>query len=148
MASLDKRLTACYDERMNKPLTKHTPGPWIIGKQDHDVITVDTANGTAICDVYVDSDDRPANARLIAAAPDLLEALLAAHGYLVMMGTDHADHIRGVVRDAIAAVYLDLNEWQATAIKTSLTDERPNISHSDVVARIKARSAIAKAKGE
>ena len=74
MASLDKRLTACYDERMNKPLTKHTPGPWVIGKQDHDVITVDTANGTAICDVYVDSDDRPANANLIAAAPDLLEA--------------------------------------------------------------------------
>ena len=77
MASLDKRLIACYDERMNKPLIKHTPGPWIIGKQDHDVITVDTANGTAICDVYVDSDDRrpPANARLIAAAPDLLAAL-------------------------------------------------------------------------
>ena len=148
MASLDKRLTACYDERMSKPLTKHTPGPWIIGKQDHDVITVDTANGTAICDVYVDSDDRPANANLIAAAPDLLEALLAAQSYLVMMGTDHANHIRGVVRAAIDAVYLDLNEWQAIAIKTSLADERPNISHSDVVARIKASTAIAKAKGE
>ena len=76
MASLDNRLIACYDGHMNKPLTKHTPGPWIIGKQDHDVITVDTANGTAICDVYVDSDDRPANANLIAAAPDLLAALV------------------------------------------------------------------------
>lgn len=58
-------------------MTNHTPGPWVIGKQDHDVMTVDTANGTAICDVYVDSDDRrpPANANLIAAAPDLLAAL-------------------------------------------------------------------------
>lgn len=55
--------------------TKHTPGPWVIGKHDHDVVMVDTASGTAICDVYGDSDDRPANAHLIAAAPDLLEAL-------------------------------------------------------------------------
>lgn len=82
----------------------HTPGPWVIGKQDHDVVMVDTTSGTAICDVYGDSDDRPANARLIAAAPDLLEALEAAHGYLVMMGTDHADNIRGVCRAAIAKV--------------------------------------------
>ena len=133
---------------MSGPLTKHTPGPWVIGKQDHDVITVDTTNGTAICDVYVDSDDRPANASLIAAAPDLLEALLAAHCYLAMMGTDHADHIRSVIRAAIDAAYLDLNEWQAMAIKTSLADERPNISHSDIVARMKARNAIAKAKAE
>ena len=56
-------------------MTKHTQGPWTIGKQDHDVIMIDTANGTAICDVYGDSVDQPANARLIAAAPDLLEAL-------------------------------------------------------------------------
>jgi hypothetical protein len=55
--------------------TKHTPGPWVIGKRDHDVVMVDTASGTAICDVYGESDDRPANARLIAAAPDLLAAL-------------------------------------------------------------------------
>lgn len=53
----------------------HTPGPWVIGKHDHDVVMVDTASGTAICDVYGESDDRPANARLISAAPDLLEAL-------------------------------------------------------------------------
>lgn len=41
-------------------------------------------------------------ARLIMAAPYLLEALEAAHGYLVMMGTDHADHIRSVCRAAMA----------------------------------------------
>jgi hypothetical protein len=31
----------------------------------------------------------------------LLEALEAAHGYLVMMGTDHADHVRKITRSAI-----------------------------------------------
>lgn len=40
--------------------------------------------------------------RLRAAAPDLLAALEAAHGYLVMFGTDHGDHIRSVCRAAIA----------------------------------------------
>lgn len=45
--------------------------------------------------------DRASDARLIAAAPDLLAALEAAHGYLVMMGTDHADHIRSVCLAAI-----------------------------------------------
>ena len=57
-------------------ITNHTPGPWVIGKQDHDVVMVDTTSGTAICDVYGDSDDRPANANLIAAAPDLLAELV------------------------------------------------------------------------
>ena len=37
-------------------------------------------------------------------------------------------------------------KWQVAAIKTSLADERPNISHSDVVARMKARSAKAAKK--
>lgn len=43
-----------------------------------------------------------ANAHLIAAAPDLLAALEAAHGYLVIFGTDQLDHVRSVCRDAIA----------------------------------------------
>jgi RHH-type rel operon transcriptional repressor/antitoxin RelB len=50
-----------------------------------------------------------------------------------------------IILDALDA-YLELNEWQVAAIKTSLADERPNISHSDVVARMKARSAKAAKK--
>ena len=43
-----------------------------------------------------------------------------------------------IIQDAIES-YLDVNEWQVAAIKASLADERPNISHDDVVARMKAR---------
>jgi hypothetical protein len=43
-----------------------------------------------------------ANAHLIAAAPDLLEALEAALAYLVMAGTDHAEPTRATIRAAIA----------------------------------------------
>jgi RHH-type rel operon transcriptional repressor/antitoxin RelB len=49
-----------------------------------------------------------------------------------------------IILDALEA-YLDLNEWQVTAIKASLADTRPNLSHDDVVARMAAR-AKAKAK--
>ena len=56
--------------------TKHTPGPWIIGNptEIHDV------DGTRIVMCCQTSDDvtddaSEANARLIAAAPELLEAL-------------------------------------------------------------------------
>jgi hypothetical protein len=56
--------------------TKHTSGPWRIGRQDDEVVIVDATSGPAICDVYGDHNgERDANARLIVAAPDLLEAL-------------------------------------------------------------------------
>jgi hypothetical protein len=59
---------------------QHTPGPWAIGnasKRDFGAVThvgpFDHPCG--ICEVYGAVDDEPqANARLIAAAPDLLEA--------------------------------------------------------------------------
>ena len=65
--------------------TKHTPGPWVLFKS-RKIIQVDIgyeANGTRPCVIGwpgFDSNDLPfaqneANARLIAAAPDLLEAL-------------------------------------------------------------------------
>ena len=81
--------------------TKHTPG-WYIrydtisALQDHSPTMAAAIDGNApICDYHE-------NARLIAAAPGLLAALEAAHGYLVMFGTDHGDHIRSVCRAAIA----------------------------------------------
>jgi len=62
--------------------TKHTPGPWKIqnGKGEYEKVV--TAENYIICRVYADSKDPGkwdyANARLIAAAPELLEALLSA----------------------------------------------------------------------
>ena len=59
----------------------HTPGPW---KMDRDRAILGQGHGTrglhgAIADVYswVGTEEADANARLIAAAPELLEALKA-----------------------------------------------------------------------
>lgn len=66
--------------------SKHTPGPWAISKinQRIDIISADTLSakklskesnsGFIIAECFGD-DDKEANARLIAAAPELLEAL-------------------------------------------------------------------------
>jgi hypothetical protein len=62
-------------------MSKHTPGPWSVDAEDVDLFAQEThriwinADGMHIC--YVDgprNPERNANARLIAAAPDLLEA--------------------------------------------------------------------------
>jgi hypothetical protein len=64
--------------RMN---TKHTPGPWKVNATPHssnqDWVVLDSGtNGRnkRVCAVYSDNDE--ADARLIAAAPELLEALI------------------------------------------------------------------------
>lgn len=66
-------------------MTQHTPGPWVQGKEDDfkGIAITTPARGmayVAIANVPVDYTDRPereANARLIAAAPELLEAAKA-----------------------------------------------------------------------
>ena len=56
---------------------KHTPGPWAIGLQvDNERAQIITADGEHLC--YVEQYPVLPNARLIAAAPDLLAALEAA----------------------------------------------------------------------
>ena len=83
--------------------TKHTPGPWEIIE-----VTSDTASGPTPYPRYIAGsvtvaelpersplcmmDERAANALLIAAAPDLLEALKVAERALNAMG----DHINGM----------------------------------------------------
>ena len=71
--------------------TKHTPGPWIIASDDLSIEAPShPSNGTPlIAQLYASShfgyDERMANARLIAAAPELLETLKAV---LSFMDTD------------------------------------------------------------
>jgi len=55
---------------------QHTPAPWLVGEDqsvDETWSIVTTSGGSIIANVN-DRHDRLANARLIAAAPDLLEA--------------------------------------------------------------------------
>ena len=63
---------------------KHTKGPWVVERStiyDSEVVYINTNTGTwkqgEICVLYGNLDTNLANARLIAAAPDLLEALTA-----------------------------------------------------------------------
>jgi hypothetical protein len=71
---------------------KHTPGPWhvlALGKSCHFAIATKNAApiqaGIAFCDyksINLRHEDHLANARLIAAAPDLLEACVYILGHL------------------------------------------------------------------
>lgn len=63
---------------------KHTPGPWVVRTIDQSLATVETANGEFIItnagqlradDWKTEHAERKANAALMAAAPELLEAL-------------------------------------------------------------------------
>lgn len=60
-------------------MSKHTPGPWLIAEDGF--ITVRIGNNypevAKVFDAPFDDHEVPANARLIAAAPDLLEACRA-----------------------------------------------------------------------
>ena len=63
---------------------KHTPGPWVVRTIDQSLATVETQDGEyIICnaaqlrgdDWKTEHAERKANARLIAAAPEMLDAL-------------------------------------------------------------------------
>lgn len=63
---------------MNTNNTKHTPGPWWV--DDNGCVAAghgDTYETIAIMHDWQGDSEREANARLIAAAPELLEALRA-----------------------------------------------------------------------
>lgn len=58
--------------------TKHTPGPWVIDHVDNSEAVISREDITwsiATCFCEPMDDEVRANAKLIAAAPDLLEAL-------------------------------------------------------------------------
>lgn len=63
---------------------KHTPGPWIVSNIPDDRIknfvwVIDPNSDLGICKVHTDGDTKDeseANARLIAAAPDLVSAAM------------------------------------------------------------------------
>ncbi len=93
-------------------VTKHTPGPWWIEPSEYDLAPFDILgatdpNGTSWPVSYVAPlAEAEANARLIAAAPDLLDArqfaLDSEESTLGDGGSILGDEIRDVLRAAIA----------------------------------------------
>lgn len=103
--------------------SKHTPGPWRLSasspniiKQDYTYLGLDEESGVLIGSAcgndksgfYPDEDEGRANARLISAAPELLEALegIANHydmdGYGEKAWKDLALEMADLARAAIA----------------------------------------------
>jgi hypothetical protein len=89
---------------------KHTPGTWdLIAPDEHHGWYVEDGLGRSICDLYylnghtvIDHDpgghgETEANARLIAAAPDLLAALKA-----VKHGAEYEDELGDVIEAALS----------------------------------------------
>jgi len=70
---------------------RHTPGPWRVTGSIHDPVTSDDGD---IITGFVrgpTAEIGDANARLIAAAPELLEALRSVQEFLAAGGRLHAD---------------------------------------------------------
>lgn len=65
--------------------TKHTPGPWGFYNLTPGNLVVETREGRRIADVAGIDFEADANARLIATAPDLLEAASWARDILVQL---------------------------------------------------------------
>jgi len=83
-------------------MTQHTPGPWTETRAHY----IDAPNGTRIAEVYNWAPGYSQNARLIAAAPELLEALAEINDLSFALGgsshTTTLDRIRTIIARTIA----------------------------------------------
>ena len=83
--------------------TKHTPGPWTHHPEDNIILD---ASGRRLIEwqarsVSVSVEERDANARLIAAAPELLEALEVVLHLCTVIGAPDGPAL-DMARDALA----------------------------------------------
>ena len=88
----------------NEMTTKHSPGPWAF--QEHGSLILDARTGSSQCavahvQVNTYKDEGMHNARLIAAAPDLLSALVEAVDLIETISPMEGDTLRRA-RAAIA----------------------------------------------
>jgi len=90
-------------------MTQHTPGPWTIGSRTDGgcwrVIDAPTWDAFAkvvikMTDAKADSEQGLANARLIAAAPEMLEMLKRLDNSLESLGRSYRLQIREVIAKA------------------------------------------------
>ena len=92
-------------------MSKHTPGPWALDGGNH-IVSMAALSGSvrvAVIDTpdihaAVDWPEAHANARLVSAAPDLLEALTALVGLARMRAAPLGDYVSALaVADAAIA---------------------------------------------
>lgn len=83
-------------------MSKHTPGPWCIRAERYRFIHV-YATGGGICHLDTVDGEGAANARLIAAAPDLLLALQMAMPALDLVRAQFPRHPGDDSIDVVAA---------------------------------------------
>jgi hypothetical protein len=82
--------------------TQHTPGPWILDERDN---SITGADGTTVCEdgsgafIAIPND---ADARLIAAAPDMLESLKLCRQYMYEHASNTPDNAFDKLCAAIA----------------------------------------------
>lgn len=87
-------------------MSKHTAGPWESSDRYGMVVTKDK-KGWEIADIRPDVPEFEANARLMAAAPDLLEALEELKCELILSDVDMdyiESHFRPSLNKAMAAI--------------------------------------------
>lgn len=97
--------------------SKHTPGPWKYDFQsvDREWAIVTNPYGLIVANVNADSR-QTANARLIAAAPDLLEALEQIMPSIEDNDSITASQIRHVYADALNAARAAIAKAKGTTV--------------------------------
>lgn len=102
---------------------EHTPGPW---KLDDDLspnrIAVRDAGGFLVCEMYAADQYQQANARLIAAAPALLEALEALTSELHKLANGNGP-VRGLTLGQVKADIRLLRDHGRNAIAQAKGEE-------------------------
>lgn len=88
--------------------SKHTPGPWMMATRPSSIVgwpvVAPYAMGRSVCNVTAGHDESAANARLIAAAPDLLAALKDARETIIQHVNSRGSEAEGSSADWVAEI--------------------------------------------
>ena len=94
--------------------TTHTPGPWIVrgGNVIESLSRINVAKAW-----MTDGEEECANARLIAAAPDLLAAALRSAGFMEKRGVGAGEHdLRVAIAKATGMTFEEVTKASLAAI--------------------------------
>jgi len=81
-------------------MSKHTPGPWFVASEGSYKVASVTSTTGVYADTLPEAAQIAADARLIAAAPELLEALKLAQSIIGHPDDAHSQHIAAVIAKA------------------------------------------------